>query len=141
MNLDINEELKVYNGYRTLLEDGNTSAICLTAMHLTNQLKDFITPSLDLGWILRCILDINSYYKFSDPREELPRVDLSVHPEFKYALILLDLAKLLDRMNKGETLTESEYKRLSMSDHSEIYYGKEIMFIYNHALEQLKGDY
>lgn len=141
MNIDVNQELQVYNGYSKILSQEGNSMICISALHLTRQFQDFISPQLDLGWIMRCILDINSYNKFTDPRGEREPIDISIHPEYKYANILLEIASLLYRREKGETINESEYKHYTLSEYARIFYGNELTHIFRFLVEDMKGDF
>lgn len=141
MAIDLNNEIQVYKGYSQVFSIGDNAKTCLTALHLTRQLQDFIQPSLDLGWIMRCILDINSYNKFTDPRGERPIEEISQHPEFKYATILLEIAKLLTLRDKGNVFTAAEYKHYSNIQLSKIYYGNELIQIFRYLVEEMKGDF
>lgn len=131
--MKVQEELELFKRYSTIFTGSSNAVVGISSVHLAQQLERYISPSLDLGWIIRCILDINSQNLFSNsrtPQEELGGVpDNSVHPEYKYAEFLIKLCSLFIYATTDKELTAQQAKDYMLTKDSEFYFGEELAML------------
>lgn len=128
--MNVQEEVQLFKRYTNIFRGDSTAVLGISSVHLAQQLDQYISPSLDLGWVIRCILDINSENLFSNsrtPNEELATVmDNSIHPEYKYAEFIIKLCDLFIHVSESKELSIEEAKQYILTKDSEFYFGGQL---------------
>lgn len=127
--MDVQEELKLFKRYLDVFPGTSKAVLGVTSVYLAQQLETYISPNLDLGWIIQCILDINSENLFTNCRSysnEQPQLNNSVHPEYNYATLIIKLCELFLKVSEGNTITIEEAKLYILNEDSEFYFGEQL---------------
>lgn len=137
--MDVQEELQLFKRYTEIFKGSSTALVGIASVHLAQQLERYISPSLDLGWVIRCILDINSKNLFSNCRGLAEEMSIllsnSVHPEYKYAEFIIKLCNLFICVTEGKTLTTEEAEQYTLNSQSEFYFGEQLSELNNKLLQ------
>lgn len=130
------EELDLFKRYTDIFTGGSNAVLGITSVHLAQQLQGYISPSLDLGWVIRCILDINSNNLFTDYRQKLNTIpDNSIQPEYKHAKFIIDLCSLFILACEGKQLDPEDAAKYILTKDSEFYFGQELSELNKSLLE------
>lgn len=128
--MNVQEEVELFKRYANRFKGDSMAVLGISSVHLAQQLDKYISPALDLGWVIRCILDINSENLFSNsrtPSEELATVlDNSVHPEYKYAEFIIKLCDLFLHVSESKELSIEEAGQYILTKDSEFYFGGQL---------------
>lgn len=124
MNLD--SEMKLFKRYTDVYSAEDNAEDIVSAIHLARQLEQYISPDLDLGWIIRCILDVGSQNLYTNSRGEATEETLEVHPEYHHAKLILRMCTLFRKIVEGEKLPEEKLEVYRLSDNSKFFYGEDL---------------
>lgn len=139
--MEVKEEIKLFSRYYNRLSEDNNSVLAICSIHLAQQLEPYISRSLDLGWVIRCIMDINSSNLFSGARtDNLVNIDNSVHPEYKYAKFIIRLCNLLITINKDEILDDGDEILYELDEDSVFYFGQNLAGLNDELLRIARED-